>query len=157
MNNITYKQNQDFIFKVVLLLLLLCLGSSLKAQMPSNGVKMAFKTDNADLLESEIDTSNIDFCYTMKTKDYNLLSIAIKYGATNCLKKLVDLGADIDKVCADKTPLMYAAKGGKLEMLKYLVENGADLTLENKGQTALTYSKKYENADCETYLSDLYK
>ena len=79
-----------------------------------------------------------------------------KEKSENSLKSLiyfVKSGADIEHICANKTPLMYAAKLGKLEMLKYLIEQGANINaVSTKGKTALSYSIEYKRPEIEAYL-----
>lgn len=151
MNELTYN-TQANAFKILLVSLLVFLGAALKAQMPNDHIRQAFQSDNPELMDGHVDADDLDFCYDMKKGTYNLLAISIKYKATNCLKYLVELGADVDADCGGKSPLMYTAKYGQLDMMKILVENGADLNLENEGKTALDYTKKYVKSDCEKFL-----
>lgn len=75
---------------------------------------------------------------------------------TKIFNALIENKVDLNKVCSDKNPLMYAAKYGQLEMAKALVKAGADLKLVNKeGKTALDYAVKYEKKDLETYFLSL--
>ena len=66
----------------------------------------------------------------------------------------VEKGANIEGVCADKTPLMYAAKSGQLEMVKYLIEKGADPNASYRGNKALNYAKQFNHPEIKKYLKE---
>ena len=68
------------------------------------------------------------------------------------LRYFVENGADIEGVCVDKTPLMYAAKYGQIEMVKYLVQKGADLSSTYKGKTALSFARQFYQREIIKYL-----
>jgi ankyrin repeat protein len=68
------------------------------------------------------------------------------------LRFFVENGANIEGVCADKTPLMYAAKYEQLEMARYLVQKGADLNATYKGKTALSFARQFNQRDITKYL-----
>ena len=56
--------------------------------------------------------------------------------------RLVNKGADINKVSIKLTPLMYAARHNRIDILKLLISKGADLnTKSSNGYTALKWAK----------------
>lgn len=63
------------------------------------------------------------------------------------VKKLIDLGANIDAIDDNgETPLFYAASQGSFETVKILVEHGADFNLlNNANKTSLDLAN--ENGD----------
>ena len=73
------------------------------------------------------------------------------------LRYFVENGADIEGVCADKTPLMYAAKYGQIEMVQYLVQIGADLSSTYKGKTALSFARQFYQREIIKYLKQKQK
>ncbi|PQJ21742.1 ankyrin repeat domain-containing protein [Tenacibaculum sp. SG-28] len=97
----------------------------------------------------------INKCYSVKGNSYSILAISIKMKQMKSLQYFTEKGADINKVCMEKTPIMYAVKYGQLEMVKYLTEQGATLnTQTSRGRTALDYAKKYEQSEIEAYLKE---
>lgn len=139
------------------LLFLSLLSFSANVAVEPNDVLFALEAGDASKLESLLkeDPDKLNQCYEIGKGEYCLLSVAIKTDGIQCLNKLIELKADLNKVCSTKTPLMYCAKYGKLKMAKALVEAGADLTIENNGKTALDYAKNYEQKELYDYLSSL--
>ena len=86
------------------------------------------------------------------SKKYNYLAISIKLKSMKSLRYFIENGANIEGVCADKTPLMYAAKYGRLEMARYLVQKGADLNATYKGQNALSFARQFGQRDVAKYI-----
>lgn len=71
------------------------------------------------------------------------------------LRYFTKKGADVNKVCIEKTTVMYAVKYGQLEMVKYLTEQGTTLNTQTSiERTALDYEKKYEQNEIEAYLKE---
>lgn len=128
------------------------------AQTFSEELKSALKTDNAVDLLAEIKAKKLSLndCFNMEGTSYSLFAISIRMDKTKIFETLLANKADLNKVCNDKTPLMYAAKYGKLEAAKALVKAGADLKVVNQDkETALDYAIKYKNKELETYLASL--
>jgi len=77
-------------------------------------------------------------------------------GSTECIKLLLDAGADIDAQTAHgETALMYAAYTGRFEKAAVLLEYGADPSLKNfQGETALQMAKKKGHTDIVALLRD---
>ncbi len=144
--------------RYIITIALLFTSCSIFGQKLSENMKVAFKQDDAKLLLSalkEINTS-INDCFLLEEYSYSLLSISIKMKKPIIFDALILNKAEIDKICNDKTPLMYACKYGQLEMAKRLISAGAMISLMNKNkETALDYAKKYEKKELETYLLSL--
>lgn len=72
------------------------------------------------------------------------------------VKKLVELGADIDYVVPKSglSPLFYAIKNEHIEIVAYLLKHGADKKTINKGQTALTFAVSHEPQNVELLLEN---
>jgi ankyrin repeat protein len=84
------------------------------------------------------------------------LCTSIAKGDFETVKKLVSLGADLNKKSNGLTPAMYAAKYNRLDILKLLVENGAELDIKSdKGMTAEKYAKASNAKDTLMYLESL--
>ena len=128
------------------------------AQTVTANFKDAFKADDYEMLLKEIKAEKltINDCFDIEGSSYSLFALAIRMDRTNIFNALIANKAELDKVCSDKTPLMYTAKYGKLEMAKALVKAGASLKAVNKdNETALDYAKKYKMLDLETYFISL--
>lgn len=67
---------------------------------------------------------------------------AIVKGDFDTVKKLIELGEDIDQKSLGMTPVMFAARYNKFEILELLIDKGADLTIKcNKGWSVQKYAK----------------
>eukprot|EP00798_Chlamydomonas_sp_ICE-L_P022804 gene22804-biopygen31451 len=108
------------------------------------------KMDDANELVSLLDQgANVDFCLlepgapevcTMgKTHLLTPLFVTAMIGQVECMKALLDHGADMNTLrYNNNTPLHAAAKQGNIECVKALLSHGADVSLfNNKGHTAL--------------------
>lgn len=59
---------------------------------------------------------------------------AIMSGDVDMVKKLIELGEDVNEKSLGMTPAIFAARYNKAEILKVLIANGADLKVKcNKG------------------------
>ena len=126
-------------------------GQELTVQVANN-----IKYGKTEKLEKLIAAERINECVgVVDSKKYNYLAISIKLKSMKSLQFFVEKGANIEGVCADKTPLMYAAKYGQLEMVKYLIENGANLTATYKGRTAYYYARHFNHSEIRKYLKEL--
>lgn len=144
--------------KTIITLLLLFVGPFAFAQQFNDKMKDAFKTDNATVLLAEIKAqkANVGDCFDVEGVSYSLLSISIKMQRPQIFSALIAAKADVNKICNDKSPLMYAAKYGQLDFAKALVKAGADAALANKeGQTALSYATKYDKKEVQAFLSTI--
>lgn len=145
--------------KHVILMCSLFIFMSAKSQTLTNNIKQGFEQDNPELILTELKAQklNIDDCFTVNGTPYSLLIIAIKMNKEKTFKELIKQKANLNKICADKSPLMYTAKYGKAAMAKQLIEAGANPALKNSdGDDALNYAKKYEHKEIENYLSSLH-
>lgn len=118
----------------------------------------AIEEGDLETLDKIISNLNINNCYDFDFDGdpLNYLAISIYYKSMPSLQFFVEKGADIENICENKTPLMFAVKYGQLEMVKYLVDQGAKLeTISNEGRTVFDYAKKYGHPEIEKYLKDL--
>ncbi len=144
--------------KKILFLALFTITTFATAQDLNNDIKNALKTDNITELIKHINLENINNCYKVEDSEYTLLALSIKLNAKSCFTSLIEQKADLEKMCSDKTPLMYAAKYDRLDMAKSLVNAGAKLkATNNKKRSALDYAEKYERKKIIDYIVSFYQ
>jgi ankyrin repeat protein len=103
------------------------------------------KFDNIGNFSQIVNKDNINKCYYIKDSSYSLLSLAIKTQSKELFNKLIEENANLNLVCDDKSPLMFAAKYGAINFAKKLLEKGADKNLANKkGYKAYDYAVNYK-------------
>ena len=111
-------------------------------------------------MKKTIIISAIALCFSVVTvnaksinqnvKDYSIETVAqvspfcvsIAKGDIETVKKLITLGADVNKKSNGMTPAMYAAKFNRTDILKLLIAKGAKLKIKSdKGMTAKKYAE----------------
>lgn len=117
----------------------LALGLSIATLNASTSV------ENSNLLEIVTPTPAVSpFC------------MSIVKGDIETVKKLIDLGVDINEKSNGLTPAMYAAKFNKTEILKLLVSKGANLKVKSDdGYRALKYAQLSHAKESLAYLEGL--
>lgn len=84
--------------------------------------------------------------------------ISIAKGDYEMVKKMVELGTEVNKTSEGMTPLMYAARYNRVEIIKLLVANGAEINVKDKkGFTALKYAELSGADNAKTLLLELKK
>ncbi|MFV1450619.1 ankyrin repeat domain-containing protein [Maribacter sp. HS] len=89
-------------------------------------------------------TSNATDSNTTLVKRVNISSFckAVIKGDLETVKRLIDLGEDVNQKSLGMTPAMFAARYNKVDVLEILLDNGADLNLKsNQGYTAKRYAE----------------
>ncbi len=82
--------------------------------------------------------------------------MAIVKGDLVSVKKMIELGADVNAKSNGMTPAMYAAKYNRVDVLKLLVSKGAKLkTKSAKGMTAEKYAELSNATDILAYMKGL--
>ncbi|WP_299326128.1 ankyrin repeat domain-containing protein [uncultured Maribacter sp.] len=67
---------------------------------------------------------------------------AVIQGDLETVKRLIDLGEDVNQKSLGMTPAMFAARYNKVAVLEMLIINGADLkTQSSQGYTAKRYAE----------------
>ncbi|WOD42352.1 ankyrin repeat domain-containing protein [Hwangdonia lutea] len=81
--------------------------------------------------------------------------VSIAKGDLETVKKLISLGADINKKSNGMTPVMYAAKYNRTDILKFLIAKGAKLKTKcPKGLTAVKYAERSNAKEALAILKD---
>jgi len=84
--------------------------------------------------------------------------ISIAKGDYEMVKKMVELGTEVNKTSQGMTPLMYAARYNRVEIIKLLVANGAAINVKDKkGFTALKYAELSGADNAKSLLLELKK
>jgi len=84
---------------------------------------------------------------TTATKEISTFCKAILKGDLQTVKKLIELGEDVNKKSLGMTPAHFAARYNKPEILKVLIANGANLKARcDRGYTIKKYAE-LSNAD----------
>ncbi|MEW4924325.1 ankyrin repeat domain-containing protein [Algibacter sp. 2305UL17-15] len=85
----------------------------------------------------------------------NPFCVSIAKGDIETVKKLIELGTDVNQKSNGLTPLMYAAKFNRTKILKLLIAKGAKLKVKSeKGMTALKYAKLHKAKAAEAILKE---
>ena len=139
-----------------LLFLLLILPILTAAQDHLEQLERIIKYD--DLLAFEkflADGNDLNDCYEIDSSSYSMLILSIKFGRKKIFKYCVDEGADLNQICEDKTPLIYAMKYDQMDFFKKLLIRGADKdTTTAEGKTLMDYAKKYKREAYFELLTD---
>lgn len=81
----------------------------------------------------------------MGVKD-NPLHLSVIKGDLETVKKLLELGADVNERWKGKTPAILAARQNRVEILKYLIANGANLKMRCENGHTAAYHAKHSGA-----------
>ncbi|WP_082422628.1 ankyrin repeat domain-containing protein [Aquimarina longa] len=99
--------------------------------------------------------------YTVEKTEITNVSpfcISIAKGDYEMVKKMVELGTEVNESSEGMTPLMYAARYNRIEIIKLLVANGAKINKKNgKGFNALKYADMSGAKDAKALLLELKK
>jgi len=91
-----------------------------------------------------------------RTSEISAFCMAIIKGDAETVKKLIELGSDVNEESLGLTPAMYAAKYNKVEILQILVKKGADLNRRSdKGFTAKRYAQLSNAKEALDYFENL--
>ncbi|MGB6151237.1 MAG: ankyrin repeat domain-containing protein [Pricia sp.] len=78
----------------------------------------------------------------IETVDISSFCKAIVTGDYDMVKRLIDLGEDVNQKSLGMTPAMFAARYNRAEILELLIDKGADLkVLSNNGFSASKYAE----------------
>ncbi|MDG5492833.1 ankyrin repeat domain-containing protein [Psychroserpens sp. SPM9] len=116
-------------------------------------IALGFSFTSLNATNDVVTPSNYE---TVTKKLVDPFCISIVKGDIETVKKLIDLGRDVNKKSNGLTPAMYAAKYNRLDILKLLVEKGAKLDLKStKGLTAQKYAEMSNAKDALAYIKGL--
>lgn len=86
--------------------------------------------------------TNTKLDMTTVTEDLSAFCKAVMQGDVETVKKLIELGEDVNQKSLGRAPIHYAARYNRAEVLQVLIDNGADLKARcDKGMSAIKYAK----------------
>lgn len=94
-------------------------------------------TVNAKTVSQSVNSFSTESVYKV-----NPFCVSIAKGDYETVKKLIELGEDVNKKSNGMTPVMYAAKFNRTDILNLLISKGAKLNeISKEGYTALKYAQ----------------
>ncbi len=82
--------------------------------------------------------------------------MAIVKGDLEAVKKMIELGRDVNQKWDGMTPLMYAARYNRVEIMKLLIDKGANAKArDDRGRTAMKFAKQSNATDAIALLEKL--
>ncbi len=109
---------------------------------------------SASETEMTANSHNYDLA-TFKAK-VNPFCMAIVKGDLEVVKKMIELGSDVNEKSEGMTPLMYAARYNRVDIIKVLVKKGANIKTKNsKGYNAMKFAKISNAKEAMALLEEL--
>ncbi len=94
-------------------------------------------TVNAKTTNDVVNNNNVEYVFKVSS-----FCVSIAKGDMDIVKRLIELGEDVNQKSNGMTPVMYAARYNRTEILKLLISKGAKLkTKSDKGFTAKKYAE----------------
>jgi ankyrin repeat protein len=98
-------------------------------------------TTTAPAITAAVDFEISSFCKAIVEGDYDTV------------KRLIDLGEDVNQKSLGMTPAMFAARYNKADILELLIEHGADLKMRsNRGFSVKKYAELSNATDALAVL-----
>lgn len=95
---------------------------------------------------------------TIANAKLNSFCKAIMQGDIDIVKRMIELGEDVNEKSLGMSPAIFAARYNKAEILELLIENGADITLEcDKGFTAKKHAELSNAVDALAVIENAMK
>lgn len=140
------------IIKPILLLIAVSVVGTAYGTITEKEVMKAVKAGNIETVLQFLDEGNdIDGIYGREKA--TLLNYSIKTDSKVVFGRLIEMGADPDKLSNGKTPIMFAVQNSEPFMLRRLVKAGANLDERGKkNTTAVIYAAKMRKLDCVKLL-----
>lgn len=100
-------------------------------------------------------TSNFEFASTTNIKGVEISSFckAVMQGDIDMVKRMLELGEDVNQKSLGMTPAMFAARYNKAEVLQLLIAKGANLKIKsNQGFSVKKYAELSNATDALAVL-----
>ncbi|MGB3149553.1 MAG: ankyrin repeat domain-containing protein [Maribacter sp.] len=117
-------------------------------------LSLAFLFLGNGLMASETQ-SNFKFATETGVTEVELSSFckAVMQGDIDMVKRMIELGEDVNKKSLGMTPVMYAARYNKAEVLQILIDHGANLRIKsNQGYSVQKYAELSNATDALAVL-----
>lgn len=102
---------------------------------------MLMATVSIEANHNQKDGNDIEAIQIMES-ELNSFCKAIMKGDIDTVRKLINLGEDVNQKSFGMTPAIFAARYNKAEILELLIENGADIRIRcNKGWSIEKHAK----------------
>ena len=97
---------------------------------------------SAIMANDTVTTMNTSTYEMFRTVELSSFCKAIMQGDLDTVKKLIELGEDVNKKYMGMTPAIFAARYNKAEILELLIANGANLKIKSdKGYSVKKYAE----------------
>ncbi|WP_289041727.1 ankyrin repeat domain-containing protein [uncultured Zobellia sp.] len=97
---------------------------------------------SAIMANDTITTMNTSTYEMFRTVELSSFCKAIMQGDLDTVKKLIELGEDVNQKSMGMTPAIFAARYNKAEILELLIANGANLKIKSdKGYSVKKYAE----------------
>ncbi len=151
----TNQSNTFYFFKLksipmknslLILVLIFPLLTHAQDSLSLDRIEKMIKYDDLLAFEKYLAEGNdLNDCYEINGSSYSMLILSIKFGRKKIFKYCIDEGADLNQICDDKTPLIYALKYERMGFFKKLLIRGANKEAKTEqGRTVIDYAKKYK-------------
>ncbi len=98
--------------------------------------------------ESNNEVNLLENSAYVEMAEINSFCKAIIQGDITTVKKLIELGEDVNQKSLGMTPAIFAARYNKAEILKLLIKHGADLRIKSeRGYSIAKYAESANAAD----------
>lgn len=95
---------------------------------------------------------------TVTNAKLNSFCKAIMQGDFDTVKRMIELGEDVNQKSLGMSPAIFAARYNKAEILQLLIDNGADLTVKSdKGFTAKKHAELSNAKDALAVIENAMK
>ncbi|MDY8138789.1 ankyrin repeat domain-containing protein [Aquimarina sp. 2201CG5-10] len=94
--------------------------------------------------------------YDLTVQKVNTFCMAIVKGDVVTVKKMIELGSDVNEKSRGMTPLMYAARYNRVDIIKLLVKKGANIKAKDgQGYNAMKFAKLSNAKEAMALLKEL--
>ncbi len=116
-------------------------------------IALGFSLSNLNATNDLLTSDNVE---VIAKNTLSPLCKAVTKGDTEAVKKLIELGEDVNKRSNGMLPIHYAAKYNRVEIMKLLIKAGSEIyTTCDKGMTPLRHAEISNAKDAAQLLKSL--